>query len=106
MSSCNRRCAPNDGGLGKNGVTKRTERRLRTPFDTLRSPLRRAWLDGGGGLSMQKLILISILFVDVLVPLWAARDRNAVRGLKKALFYMCICNAIYLLLVMFVYPRL
>jgi len=55
---------------------------------------------------MQKLILISILFVDVLVPLWAARDRDAARGLKKALFYMCICNAIYLLLVMFVYPRL
>jgi len=55
---------------------------------------------------MQKLILISILLVDVLIPLWAARDRNAIRGLKKALFYMCICNVFYLLLVMFVYPRL
>jgi hypothetical protein len=55
---------------------------------------------------MQKLILISILFADVLIPLWAARDRNAIRGLKKALFYMCIFNAAYLLLVMFAYPRL
>jgi len=55
---------------------------------------------------MQKLILLSIIIVDVLIPLWAARDRSAIRGLKKALFYMCICNAIYLLLVMFVYPRL
>ena len=55
---------------------------------------------------MQKLILISILFADVLIPVWAARDRSALRGLKKALFYMCICNAIYLLLVMFAYPRL
>ena len=55
---------------------------------------------------MQKLILISILVVDVALPVWAACDRNAIRGLKKALFYMCICNAIYLLLVMFVYPRL
>lgn len=55
---------------------------------------------------MQKLILISILIVDVVLPIWAARDRDAIRGLKKTLFYMCICNAIYLLLVMFVYPRL
>ena len=55
---------------------------------------------------MQKLILISILFVDVFVPLWAARDPNAIRGMKKALFYVCIYNVIYLLLVMFVYPRL
>lgn len=55
---------------------------------------------------MSKLILISILLVDVLIPLWAARDRNAIRGLKKALFYMCIGNVIYLLLVLFVYPRL
>jgi hypothetical protein len=51
---------------------------------------------------MPKLILISILFVDVLVPLWAARGRNAIRGLKKALFQLCMFNAIYLLLVMFV----
>ena len=55
---------------------------------------------------MQKLILISIILVDVLVPIWAARDPSPLRGLKKALFYMCICNAIYLVLVMFVYPRL
>jgi hypothetical protein len=55
---------------------------------------------------MQKLILISVILFDVLVPVWAARDQDAIRGLKKALFYMCICNAIYLLLVMFVYPRL
>ena len=55
---------------------------------------------------MQKLILISILIMDVALPIWAARDRSAIRGLKKVVFYMCICNAIYLLLVMFVYPRL
>jgi hypothetical protein len=55
---------------------------------------------------MQKFILISILFADVLIPLWAARDPNSIRGMKKALFYMCIFNTMYLLLVMFVYPRL
>jgi len=55
---------------------------------------------------MQKFILISILFADVLIPLWAARDAHAIRGLKKALFYMCIFNAMYLVLVMFLYPRM
>jgi hypothetical protein len=55
---------------------------------------------------MQKLILISILFADVLIPLWASRERNAVQGLKKTLFYMALFNAVYLLLVIFVFPRL
>jgi hypothetical protein len=55
---------------------------------------------------VQKLILISIIFVDVFVPLWAARDVNAIHGMKKALFCVCVYNVIYLLLVMFVFPRL
>ncbi len=55
---------------------------------------------------MSKLILLSILLVDVLVPLWTSRDRNARRGLKRTLLYMFIGNVAYLLLVMFVYPRL
>ena len=54
---------------------------------------------------MQKLILLSIVVIDVLIPIWAAREENPVRGLKKALFYMGICNLGYLLLVMFAYPR-
>jgi hypothetical protein len=54
---------------------------------------------------MSKFILISILLGNVLIPLWAARDPSPIRGLKKALFYMCIYNVVYLLLVMFVYPR-
>lgn len=55
---------------------------------------------------MQKLILLSILIVDVLIPVLASREKNARKGLKKALFYMCICNVVYLLLVMYAYPRL
>jgi hypothetical protein len=55
---------------------------------------------------MQKLILISIILVYVVVPLWAARDPDAIRGMKKALFCVCVYNVIYLLLVMFAYPRL
>jgi hypothetical protein len=56
--------------------------------------------------SVQKLVLISIILANVFIPLWAARDRNGIRGLRKALFYMCVFNGIYLLLVMFAYPRL
>jgi hypothetical protein len=55
---------------------------------------------------MSKLILLSILLLDVLVPLWAARQPNAMRGLKRTLLWMCLGNVVYLLLVMFVYPRL
>ncbi len=55
---------------------------------------------------MQKLILISIIFAYVVIPMWAARDPDAIRGMKKALFFVCAYNVVYLLLVMFVYPRL
>ena len=56
--------------------------------------------------TMQKLILVSILFANVAIPLWAARERNARRGLKKALFAMFVFDVVYMLAVMFIYPRL
>ena len=55
---------------------------------------------------MQKLILVSILFAAVAIPIWSARDRNALRGLKKALFAMLVFDVLYVLAVMFLYPRL
>jgi hypothetical protein len=55
---------------------------------------------------MQKLILVSILFASVGVPIWAARERSARRGLKKALFAMLVFDVAYLLAVLFIYPRL
>ena len=55
---------------------------------------------------MQKLILVSILFANVAIPLWAARERNARRGLKKALFAMLVFDVAYLVAVLFLYPRL
>jgi hypothetical protein len=55
---------------------------------------------------MQKLILVSILFASVCVPIWAAHERNARRGLKKALFAMLVFDVAYLLAVLFIYPRL
>lgn len=55
---------------------------------------------------MQKLLLVSILIANVLIPLWAAREENAIRGLKKTLAAMVAFDAAYLLAVLFVYPRL
>jgi hypothetical protein len=55
---------------------------------------------------MQKLILVSILVASVLVPLWAAKEPNARRGLKKALFAMLVVEMVYLAAVLIIYPRL
>lgn len=54
---------------------------------------------------MRKLILISILFASVLIPIRAARARNARRGLRKALFAMLAFEVFYLLAIALVYPR-
>jgi hypothetical protein len=55
---------------------------------------------------MQKLILISILVANVVIPVWASREPNARRGLKKAVVYMIVFNVVFLLAVRFIYPRL
>ena len=55
---------------------------------------------------MQKLILVSILFASVAVPIWAAHERSARRGLQKALFAMLVFELAYVVAVVFVYPRL
>lgn len=55
---------------------------------------------------MQKFILVSILFAHVALPIWAARDRSARRGLKKTLVSMLVFDGVYLIAIMFVYPRL
>ena len=46
---------------------------------------------------MRKLILISILFATVVIPLRAARERSARRGLEKALFALLVFDVFYLL---------
>ena len=58
------------------------------------------------GDTMQKLLLVSILFANVAIPAWAARDRNPRRGLKKALLAMTVFDVVYLAGLLFVYPRL
>jgi len=55
---------------------------------------------------MQKLLLISILFANVAIPIWGARDRSARRGLKKALLAMMVFDVAYLVGLLVVYPRL
>jgi hypothetical protein len=55
---------------------------------------------------MQKLILVSILFAHVSIPIWAAREQNPYRGLKKALVWVSVFDLGYLLAVLFLYPRL
>jgi hypothetical protein len=54
---------------------------------------------------MDKLILSSILAVLVVVPLVAARDPDSKRALRKALVWTLVGACVYLLLVIFVYPR-
>jgi len=55
---------------------------------------------------MQKLILVSILFAGVAIPVWATSERSAVRGMRKALFAMLVFDVVYVLAVLFLYPRL
>jgi hypothetical protein len=54
---------------------------------------------------MRKLILISILFASAVIPLRASRQRNARRGLRKALVDMLAFYVFYLLTVVLVYPH-
>src|SRR5262249_55613244 len=58
-----------------------------------------------GRSAMRKLILISIIFATVVIPLRAARARSARRGLEQALFAMLVFDVFYLLAVMFLYPH-
>ena len=55
---------------------------------------------------MQKLILVSILFISVIAPILAARQRNPRIGLRQVLTWTLIGIFAYVLAVVFVYPRL
>jgi hypothetical protein len=54
---------------------------------------------------MQKLILISVIIASIAIPAWAAREPSPGRGLKKAVLLACLANLIYVVMVVFVYPR-
>jgi hypothetical protein len=55
---------------------------------------------------VQKFLLLSIVVAMIGVPILAARDQSPIRAVKKTLFLIVLVNAIYLLLLLFVYPYL
>jgi hypothetical protein len=54
---------------------------------------------------MRKLILISILVANAVIPIRMARERNAGRGLRKTLCAMLAFDVFYLLAIVLLYPR-
>lgn len=55
---------------------------------------------------LQKLLLVSILFANIAIPIWAAHDRRPRRGLKKVLVSMLLFDLAYLAALLVIYPRL
>lgn len=49
---------------------------------------------------------MSVIFATVLIPTYAQRYRSPKRGLRKAITLMMGFNLIYLVLYLFVWPRL
>ncbi len=55
---------------------------------------------------MRSLLLTSILFATVLIPIGMAHDANARRGLYRSLLYVAIFNAVYAVACIYVFHRL
>ena len=55
---------------------------------------------------MGKLLLMSVMVAMVALPMRAARDGSAVRGLRKTVLWTVAFNVLYLIAVLYVYPRL
>jgi hypothetical protein len=55
---------------------------------------------------LQKLLLISIVFATIGIPVWAAQERNGKKALKKGIFYLLAFNVLYVLALRFVFYRL
>lgn len=55
---------------------------------------------------VRKLILMSILIVSVAVPMIAARDRVASRGLRRTVVGFTAFVAVYVFLILYILPRL
>ncbi len=54
---------------------------------------------------MRKLVLISILIADIVIPIWASRKKNGRSALKKAVIGVLVFNVIYFAAVA-VFPQL
>ena len=55
---------------------------------------------------MGKLFLLSIIIAPIVLPLRAARSKNARKGLRKTLIQMALFNVFYLFVLLFIYGRL
>ena len=55
---------------------------------------------------MRALLLMSILVVTVAIPIWAARDHDARRGLSRTVVYTVVLGVLFMLACRFVYHRL
>lgn len=56
--------------------------------------------------TVQKLVLMSVIFASIIIPARAARMKNAQLGLKKTLVQVALYNAFYVFLLMYVVGRL
>jgi hypothetical protein len=54
---------------------------------------------------MAQAILLSLLVATIALPVRAAREKNPRKGLRRAIVSVAVFNAIYLLLLIFVYGR-
>ena len=55
---------------------------------------------------MKKFILMSVLYAVLILPSLAARERNAVRGVKRAVAMFVAYNFVYALLVLMVWTQM
>ncbi len=54
---------------------------------------------------MQKLLLLSILFSTLILPIIAARQPHPVHGLRRAILYAVGFNVFYAFAILYLYPR-
>ena len=55
---------------------------------------------------MAKFVLMWVIIGSIMMPVFAAREVNAMRGLKKAVLLALCFNLFYLFAVRYIYPRL
>lgn len=55
---------------------------------------------------MKKFVLLSFILAMIAIPALNAKNPDARAGLKKTLIHMTIFDVVYLLLLMYVWPRL
>lgn len=55
---------------------------------------------------MKKLILLSVVLASIAIPARVARLKNGQAALRKALLQMLLFDVIYVVLLLYVWPRL